>query len=420
VTDSDDLAHGWSDLTELTGGIAPDQIAALKDIRELEQVYPLLHSLTGRSIRDFLVRAAALEAIIGSKTAAFSAMDLDEALYWLETAARESTLRALRQNGWLEFEPGVGTTVTAPGRWVYDVLSFLHKHLRESELLPTLAGINYALDIGHDPIRLLQSMRSRLVSQRDEIETARASYSEVLLRKAITKLDASLDLSAQIRAVLDRIPLDQRAARAVVRDIHDLLSQLHGNSSELHQAVVELGRQYLQLSAGLTVEQIISALQRLTAEELGSVGKDALLRVIAAPPLLTTEVVAHAAETHIARERYAPEPVHWEEPEVATATMDRVATPMEVTALLIELGEVASRGTPERLAAVIPREDSATSFLRASLLALVGQGLTGEGIAGQLGAMDLTVETRDDGWPEELTDGPVAGVSAVTPGVLHG
>lgn len=408
--------EGWDDLAQLTDGIPPDQIDALRSIRELDQVYPLLHSLAGRSLRDFFVRAAALEALVAAQSAVFSAADLDQTLYWLERGARESTLRVLRQSGWLQFEPGVGTTLTDTGRWAYDVLSFLHRRLREAELLPTVAGIHYALEIGADPIRLLLSMRSRLVAQRDELEAARASYSEVVLRKAISKLDAALELSTQIRAVLDRVPLDQRAARTIVRDIHDLLSQLHGNSSELHQAVVELGRQYLRLAAGLTVEQIVSALRRLSVEELGRIGRDALQPVLAAPPLLTTEVVAQAAEGHILRERPSPDPVRWEEPSLAPSVPGGADTPGEVVALLRDLADLAARMTPEALSAVVPREDKGTSFLRASLLALVGQGLSGEGVAGQLGVIPVTVETEQDGWPAELDGGGTAGVTAVTPG----
>lgn len=417
--DNPALPQGWDELVQVTAGIPPDQIDALEGVRELDQVYPLLHSLTGRSLRDFFVRAAALEAIVAADAAVFSPADLDRILYWLEPGARESTLRILRQSGWLQYEPGIGTTLTDAGRWAYDVLSFLHRRLRESEFLPTVAGVHYALEIGADPIRLLMSMRSRLVALRDEIEAARASYSEVVLRKAISRLEAALELSTQIRAVLDRIPLDQRAARAIVRDIHDLLSQLHGCSSELHQAVVELGRQYLRLSAGLTVEQIVSALRRLSVTELGAIGSDALQPVVAAPPLLTTEVVAQAAELHILRERRSPEPVQWEEPAPAESVLGTADTPREALTLLHDLKGLATRQLSQPLASVVPREDTSTSFLRASLIALVGQGLSGEGVAGQLGVIPLAVETQRDGWPEDLDEGGTAGVTALTPGQVE-
>src|SRR5437660_12811035 len=82
--------QGWEQLAQLTDGIPPEQIAALTGVRELDQVYPLLHSLAGRSLGDFLVRAAALEAIVAADKAVSSAAELDEILYWLESGARES------------------------------------------------------------------------------------------------------------------------------------------------------------------------------------------------------------------------------------------------------------------------------------------------------------------------------------------
>lgn len=415
-SDSEPQARGWDELVHLTGGIPPEQIAGLTGVRELDQVYPLLHSLAGRSLSDFLVRAAALEAIVGADKAVFAASELDQILYWLEPAARESTLRVLRQSGWLEYEAGVGTTLTDAGRWAYDVLSFLHRRLRESELLPTIAGIQYALEIGADPIRLLLSMRSRLVAQRDEIEKARASYSEVVLRRAISNLDTALELSAQIRSVLERIPLDQRAARAIVRDIHDLLSQLHGSSSELHQAIVELGRQYLRLAAGLTVEQIVTALRRLPFDELAATGREALQPIVAAPPLLTTEVVAQAAEIHLLREHPLPAPLQWEEPAPAASVVGEPELPPEVAALLHDLGALAGEARKEALASFVPRDDSATSFLRASLLSLVGHRLSGEGVAGQLGAVPICIELQQEGWPSELESENI--LTALTPGAL--
>jgi hypothetical protein len=114
----------------------------------------------------------------------FSADELREVLYWLDEWARTSVVVALRRSGWLEFEPGEGTTLTDAGRWAYDVLGFLHRRPRESELLPTVASVEYALEIGMDPIRHLLSMRSRVVSLRAEIDAARASHSEVCPRPA--------------------------------------------------------------------------------------------------------------------------------------------------------------------------------------------------------------------------------------------
>src|SRR6266542_3418560 len=83
-SDGEARGQGWEQLAQLTGGIPPERIAALTAVRELDQVYPLLHSLAGRSLGDFLVRAAALEAIVAADKAVSSAAELDQILYWLE------------------------------------------------------------------------------------------------------------------------------------------------------------------------------------------------------------------------------------------------------------------------------------------------------------------------------------------------
>lgn len=67
---------GWEAIAALTGGIPPEQVEELRAVRTLEPVYPLLHALVGRSMRDFFVRAAALEALVQSGRPTFDARDL--------------------------------------------------------------------------------------------------------------------------------------------------------------------------------------------------------------------------------------------------------------------------------------------------------------------------------------------------------
>jgi hypothetical protein len=406
---------GWDAIAEWTGGIPPDQIEALTAVKRLEAVYSLLHALLGRSVRDFLVRAAALKGIVESERTWLASRDLDHALSWLDDAARDSTLRALRSSGWFTYRPDAGTALTEAGRWAYDVLAFLHKRLAESELLPTVAGIEYALEIGVDPVWHLQSLRGRLTALREEIEAARASHSEVILRRAAAKVEEALQLSAQIRVVLDRIPLDHRAARRVVREIHDLLSRLHGGGAELHAAITEVGRQYLELTAGLTVEQIVRSLMSMTREQLAAVGREALLPAFRPPPLLTPEVVAAAAELQVLRERVAPEPVVFTEPPDAPTGTDAALVPPEIRQLLQDLAQVAAERVPTLLRDLVPREDTATSFLRVSLLPLVGDRRAGEGIAGQLGGLPLAVTPEGDGTPEPIDS---AALAELTPGTI--
>jgi hypothetical protein len=272
------------------------------------------------------------------------------------------------------------------------------------------------MDIGLDPIRHLMSMRSRLIRLREEMEAARASHSEVILRDAAQKLQLALDLSKQIRTVLDLIPVGHKQARSVARDVHDLLSRLHMVASDLQSAITEVGRQYLQLTGGLTVEQIIRALMRRSRDELAELGREAVLPVHVPPPLLTTDVVASAAEMQFLKERVEPEEIRWEEAPEVDRREEAVEIPEEVTAFLGELAAVDGGRRPVSFKEIIPRKDSGTSFLRASLASLIGEGMSGEGIAGRLGSLALDVETGDEGWPEPLEQAPI---SRLTPGHLR-
>jgi hypothetical protein len=425
--------RGWEGLADWTGGIPPEEVEPLAGVRDLESVYPLLHALIGRSPRDFFARAAVVEALVESARAALAPEDLDEVLYWLAEPARTTVLRSLSQSGWLEFDRAVsGYVLTDSGRWAHDVLSFLHRRLRESELLPTVAGVRYALDIGLDPVRHLQSMRSRLVALREEIDAAMASHSEVVLRRTADKLGEALALSGRIRAVLDAVRLDQVAARRVAREIHELLSRLHGAGAELHAAITEVGKQYLRLTAGLTVEQIVRALMDKSLAELAEVGRAALLPALAPPPLLTTEAVAHAAEIQALRDRPEAPPVAWSEPDEAPRAVDVLEAPPEVERLLADLAAIAEGAEPVPLARAVPAGGTGNpgeSFLRASLLSLVGarwlRGRSGEGdegIAGRLGALPLEIAVEGDGWPEPLpasSEGDNPPLTGLTPGTVR-
>jgi hypothetical protein len=413
VPTPDAESAGWDAIAALTGGIPPEQIEELEAVRSLEPVYPLLHALAGRSLRDFFVRAAALEALVQSGRPAFEARDVDEVLSFLDADARGTAMAALRRSGWLEHVPAVGTTITDAGRWAFDILAFLHKRVAEAELLPTVAGLDYALQIGVDPVRHLLSMRARLNALRAEIEAARASHSEVVLRRTASRIQDTLKLSAQIRAALDRVPLDHVAARAVAREIHGLLAHLHGAGSELHSAVTEVGRQYLVLTGGLTTEQIVRALMSRSGEELARIARDALLPVVAPPPLVTTDVLASAAEQQVLRERPEAEPVLWAEPPATPHAATGETAPEDVRALLADLAALEHAGRTATIADVVARGSSAESFLRLSLLPLVGDARAGEGFAGQLGALPLEVEATGDGWPEPLDGRPIA---SLTPG----
>lgn len=404
---------GWDSIASLTGGGPPERFEELGRVRALEPVYPLLHALAGRGLREFFVRAAALEALVASERPAFGARDVDEILYFLDESARDATMKALRASGWLEHDPAEGTRITDAGRWAYDILAFLHKRIGEAELLPTVEGVEYALRIGIDPLRHLLSMRSRLTALRAAIDAARASHSEVILRRTAGRISDVMKLSEQIRAVLRRVPVENAPARAVAREVHDLLARLHGSGSELHRDVTEVGRQHLQLTGGLTNEQIVRALMRRSRDELAAVGREALLPIARPPPLLTADVIASAAEQQVLRDRAAPEATDWSEPPEAPRASGGEGVPSEVAALLQDLAAIATEGRPVPLSDVVPRESAGESFLRLSLLALAGVSRAGEGIAGRLGALPIDVEAHGDGWPEQLEGAPLA---RLTPG----
>jgi len=411
-----DHGRGCESISEWTGELGPDNVEDLQAARKLEPVYPLLHALVGRSPRDFFVRAAVIEALVRADRASLRSGELSGVLYWLEEGPRDALLRSLRQAGWLEYDPARGTTITDAGRWVYDVLAFLHRRTASFELKPTVEGVEYALRIGLDPVRHLQSMRSRLVALKEELEAALLSHSEVILRRAARRIEESLALSAQIRAALDRVPSDRPDARRVARGIHDLLSRLHRVGADLQAAITAVGRQQLRLTAGMTVEQIVRALMRRSREELAGVARHALLPVLAAPPLLTTEVVAAAAEQQFAKERPEATPVKWNEPPEAPRSEEAAEVPPEVEAWLAELAEIERGGQAVPLASAVPTRDAAGSFLRLSLLCLAGDGREGTGVAGRLGALDLEVAAEGSGWPEPLPAGPLA---ELTPGEIE-
>jgi hypothetical protein len=60
------------------------------------------------------------------------------------------------------------------------------------------------------------------------------------------------------------------------------------------------------LPSGLTTDQIVRVLLSRGLEELAAAGRDALVPVLSAVPLLTTRAVARAAESHALRSERSP------------------------------------------------------------------------------------------------------------------
>lgn len=402
-----------SPLDELLAGFHPEQVPELTSAANLEQVYPLLHALTRGSITAFTVRVAALEALTTDRRSPLTPSALTEILYWLTEAAREHIVRTFRSSGWLTYQPGVGYRVSTTGQFVATVLSFLRARLREGDLLPTVEGIDYMLRLGVDPVRQLLLLRSRLEDLRNEMETARNSHSEVILRDASVRLQDALALSERIRAVLRRVPLEMAEARHVAQDVHELLSRLHGVGSHLHAAITEIGRQYLHLVGGLTTADIIATLMRLPVDELGNAAKVAMRLVVPKPPFVIPELLGAEAEAYLSRPLLAPEKVTWKDPPPAESVATELTLPSEVISLLDNLDSLAECHGKEPLTSFLPKGTASETFLRASLLALLQQHTGGEGVAGRLGELPVQLKIEGDGFPVPAP-APISGLSPGT------
>jgi hypothetical protein len=405
---------GWEGISELLSGFRPDQIPFLAQARELEPTYPLLHALAHGSLRDFIIRVAALEALIADGRTPFTPAEVVETLYWLKDPVRDSVLAALRRSGWLSYRPDSGYRVTDAGRFVATVLSFLRARVREGSVLPAVEGIDYMLNLGVDPTMQLNLLRSQLEDLRTEMENARSSHSEVILRGAAARLRETLDWSERIRAILARVTLDLPDARRSAHDVHDLLSRLHGVAGDLHAAITEVGRQHLPLVAGMTATDIIGTLMRLPVEELSAVGRESLRPTVTPPVFVVPELLVAEAEAYLARRRETPPKVDWTVPPEPDRAGAEIAMPPDVAAWLDDLDRLAEAGAVRSLAEVVPRGSAAESFLRASLLPLLGEAIGGEGVAGRIGALPLAVSLDGDGFPAPAPKP----LSALTPGTI--
>jgi hypothetical protein len=402
-------------LASLIGTIDPEEIPELSRAQELIPAYELLHGLAGRGELEFVVRTAALEALIASGHAFFSQHEVNETLYWLDDDGKDRIVRALRDSGWLEYRPGAGDMITNAGRSVFEVLQLLRGKLESGELLPTVASLEHAISVGKDPLGVLDTLRLLLAVDYAEIEDALGTHSEVVLRATAGKIDEALSHSSRINALLDRIPRNTPRAWRSIREIHDQLSRLHGRVAELHGAITEVGRQYLRLTAGLTTQQIVAALIRKPKDLLAEVGREALLPALAPPALLTTEALAYRALAHFSRERIRAEQVRWEEPpEMTLKSSGQEQIPPEVVAFLVELAAISTDGRTASFSQVIPHDNKTESFLRASLLPLARERRYAEGVVGRFSALALEVHAEGDGWPTDLADSVLAALTAGT------
>lgn len=291
--------RGFEDLAAWLTKSSPDEVEALAAVRGLALFQPLLGSLAGRSARGFLVRAAALEALVRSLSSTFTADALEKALHWLAGPVRKAVVQELLASGWLSSDPDAGHSVTEAGRCVYEMLSYLRQWLSEGDsLAPVVRAVRRALDEGEDPLDPLHSLRLRLFALRREIETALAACSEAALRRAAEQIDGHLRQSGEIRALLDELG-DHAAASEVASEIRLLLARVHGASAWLPGALEEVRRQSLPLPAGVTLDDVFGEVARRSREELAAAGRAALLPVFVPPPLVQTEALIRAATSRL-------------------------------------------------------------------------------------------------------------------------
>lgn len=291
--------RGFEALAEWLLKSSPDEVDALAAVRDLEPFHPLLHTLAGRSPRGFLVRAAALEALVRSLSSTFSPEGLERTLRWLAGPVRKAVIQELLRSGWLELDPDAGYSLTEAGRCVYEVLSFLRQWLSEdASLAPSVAAIRRALDEGLDPSIPLHVLRLRLLALRREIEAALATCSEAALRRTAERIDVPLRQTGEIRDLLQEVR-DHAAVQGIAGEIRILLARVQGASAWLPEAIEEVRRQSLPLAAGLTLDDVFREVARRSREELAAVGHAALLPVFVPPPLVQTEALIRAATSRL-------------------------------------------------------------------------------------------------------------------------
>jgi hypothetical protein len=290
--------RGFQDLADWLAKSSPDEVDALAAARDLELFQPLLGSLAGRSPRGFLVRAAALEALVRSLSSTFSADALEKTLHWLTGPVRKAVVQELLASGWLDSDPDAGHSVTEAGLCVYEMLSFFRRWLSEGDsLAPAVRAVRRALEEGLDPLGPLLSLRLRLFALRREIEAALATCSEAVLRATAERIDGHLRQTEEIRALLDTV--EDQATAEVAGEIRRLLARVHGAAAWLPGAIEEVRRQSHPLEAGLTLDDVFREVARRSREELAAEGRAALLPVFVPPPLVQTEALIRAATSRL-------------------------------------------------------------------------------------------------------------------------
>jgi hypothetical protein len=190
----------------------------------------------------------------------------------------------------------------------------------------------------------------------------------------------------------------------------------------LHSAITEVGRQYLNLVAGLSTTDIVTALMRIPLSELVSASSGALFPVAPPPALLLADLLAAESEAYLARQIEDHQLLGWTEPPEPKDMEGVSPIPEEVLALLDDLDRLVQAHADTSLHEFVPRNSASESLLRATLLPLLEQQTGGTGVAGRLASFGLSLSIDGGGDPlparpplSELTPGRIADSSKDTP-----
>jgi hypothetical protein len=141
-----------------------------------------------------------------------------------------------------------------------------------------------------------------------EMSHAREKHPPVLLLAAVLEALVASGQPTFTEADLDTVLswLAEPARSETLRELHrngwleaDPAGGTHALTAAGRQVYEAFRRAALpEFPGGLTPEQIVRALLHRSLEELAAAGREALVPVLPAPPLLTTKAVVREAETH--------------------------------------------------------------------------------------------------------------------------
>jgi hypothetical protein len=392
------------------------EIPALRSVQPVARLYPLLSSLLGRTEEDFARRLASIESLVASGRSPFGAEDLEAILSWMPPNARRSTVKALRDGGWLSHDPEFGTTITPDGRLLYEVFAALYRRALAGDLAPSIAILELMNETGQDPRRILAAIRSRMAEILEEILRARAQRTVAYLREAKGMLEETLSLSEHLQDAIRAIVSRDLETHRLIKGVLVTFAHLAQANTQLEEDLLQVTRDFVRLPTSITSHQVVRALVGTAKERLSEVGQHAVQPFYAPHPVVNTDALIASAEIYLRRTRELPPLLEWREPEPQPAATFDPLLPTAALALIEDLVQVADSGGSARLEEIVPHSTPTESLYRNALLSLLNEARARRGIAGRIARIPLRVDVQNDGWPVPLGEGPL---SALTPGQLN-